>query len=268
MSSAFPLRRMLIDAEDVAPGVTKVNLRGRLDATAVQAITPMFDRITRAQRQLIVDLSRVSFIASTGLRTLISASRTVAKRNGRMVFLRPDPSVESVLIASGTDVVIPIFQDLVDAICAVGGGTFDDEDMPGTSLSFSVQVERSMRGVARVGAWVDELAMLLNLAHRTEYALRLCLEEAVTNIVTHALPVPGVNADTVSLRLIAAPDKLTVTVQDQCAEYNPLHADPAERDRENPGEGGLGVSLMRQHARDVTWSRVGTANRLALTIPR
>jgi anti-sigma B factor antagonist len=268
MSGMFPARRLLIDAEGVAPGVTKINLRGRLDATTVQAITPMFDRITRAQRQLIVDLSRVSFIASTGLRTLISASRTVAARHGRMVLLRPEPSVEAVLIASGTDALIPICKDLVDAVCAVGAGEFDDEELPGSSLSFSAQVERSMRGLARVGAWVDELAMLLNLAHRTEYALRLCLEEAVANIVTHALPVPGVNAEIVSLRLIAAPNKLTATVQDQCAEYNPLQPDPAEHDREKPSEGGLGVSLLRQHARDVTWSRVGSANRLAFTIPR
>lgn len=262
----IPARRMLIDAEDVAPGVTKLNLRGRLDATAVQAITPMFDRITRAQRQVVVDLSRVSFIASTGLRTLISASRVIASRHGKMVLLRPDPSVEAVLIASGTDTLMPIFHDLADAICAIATGGFDDDDLPGSSLSFSVQVERSMRGVARVGAWVDELAMLLNLAHRTEYALRLCLEEAVTNVVTHALPVPGINAESVSLRMIAAQDKLTVTVQDQCAEYNPLQ--PDEPDKERPSEGGLGVSLMRQHAREVTWSRVGTANRLALTIPR
>jgi anti-anti-sigma factor len=268
MSGMFPARRLLIDAEGVAPGVTKINLRGRLDATTVQAITPMFDRITRAQHQLIVDLSRVSFIASTGLRTLISASRAVTARHGRLVLLGPEPSVESVLIASGTDAVIPICKDLVDAICAVSAGEFDDEDPPGSSLSFSVQVERSMRGLARVGAWVDELAMLLNLAHRTEYALRLCLEEAVANVVTHALPVPGVNAEIVSLRLIAAPDKLTVTVQDQCAEYNPLQPDLIERDREKPSEGGLGVSLLRQHARDVTWSRVGSANRLAFTIPR
>jgi anti-sigma B factor antagonist len=268
MSGMFPARRLLIDAEGVAPGVTKINLRGRLDATAVQAITPTFDRITRAQRQLIVDLSRVSFIASTGLRTLISASRAVTARHGRMVLLRPDPSVESVLIASGTDALIPICKDLVDAICTVGAGEFDDEDPPGSSLSFAVQVERSMRGLARVGAWVDELAMLLNLAHRMEYALRLCLEEAVANIVTHALPVPGVNAEIVSLRLIAAPEKLTVTVQDQCAEYNPLQPDPTEHDREKPSEGGLGVSLLRQHARDLTWSRVGSTNRLAFTIPR
>ena len=259
---------MLIDAEGVAPGVTKINLRGRLDANGVQTITPMFDRMARSQLQLIVDLSRVTFIASTGLRTFITVSRTVASREGRMVFLRPDPSVESVLIASGTDTLIPIFQDLSDAVCAVSISGFDDDDLPGTSLSFSLQVERSMRGVARVGAWVDELALLLNLAQRTEYALRLCLEEIVTHLVSHAAPVPGVNADNLALRLIAEQDKLSVTVQDRCAEYNPLRADAADAEQEGPNEGGLGIGLLRQHARDLAWSRVGTANRLALTIPR
>ena len=261
-------RRLLIDTEEVTPGVTKVNLRGRLDATAVQTISPIFDRVARTQSSLIVDLSRVTFIASTGLRTLISASRGIASRDGKMVFLRPDPSVESVLITSGVDALIPIFQDIADAVCAVCAGDLDDDDLPGSSLAFSLQVERSMRGVARVGAWVDELAILLNLTQRTEYALRLCLEEAVTNVVTHALPVPGVNAEMIGLRLIAEPNQLSLTVQDQCSEYNPLQYDSLEPERDQAGEGGLGIGLLRQHAKEVAWSRVGTSNRLALTIPR
>ena len=260
--------RLLIDTESVVPGVTKINLRGRLDATGVQTISPMFERMALTQHQLIVDLSRVSFIASTGLRTLISASRAIAARDGKMVFLRPEPSVASVLIASGVDTLIPIFQELTDAVCAVSGGGFDDDQLPSKSLSFSLQVERSMRGVARVGAWVDELALLLNLAQRTEYALRLCLEEAVTNVVTHAAPVPGINADDITLRLVAEQDKLSVTVQDHCAAYDPLCADPTGPDQEEPSEGGLGIGLLRQHAREVTWSRLATANRLAFTIPR
>lgn len=262
--------RLLIDTEEVAPGVTKVNLRGRLDASGVQTISTTFDRVARTQGQLIVDLSRVSFIASTGLRTLISAARVVASRDGRMVFLGPEASVEAVLITSGTDAVVPIFQDLGEAICAVslGDGGDDDLEFPTPSLSFSLQVDRSMRGVARVGAWVDELAILLNLSHRTEYALRLCLEEAVTNIVTHARPVPGVDGEKVSLRLIAELSQLYLTLQDQCEEYNPLRSDSVGASQDASGEGGLGIGLLRQHARDVTWSRVGPANRLMLTIPR
>jgi len=260
--------RLLIDTEEVAPGVTKVNLRGRLDANGVQTISATFDRVARTQAQLIVDLSRVSFIASTGLRTLIGAARSVASRHGRMVFLGPEASVESVLITSGTDAVVPIFQDLTEAIFAVSIDGVDTDDLPTTSLPFSLQVDRSMRGVARVGAWVDELAILLNLSHRAEYALRLCLEEAVTNIVTHAKPVPGVDAEKVNLRLIAEPSQLCMTLQDQCEEYNPLRSGDVGATQDVSGEGGLGIGLLRQHARDVTWSRVGPINRLMLTIPR
>ena len=224
--------RLLIDTEEVAPGVTKVNLRGRLDANGVQTISTTFDRVARTQAQLIVDLSRVSFIASTGLRTLISAARAVESRGGRMVFLGPDASVEAVLITSGTDAVVPIFQDLAEAIIAVGSGGGDDGDFPAASLPFSLQVDRSMRGVARVGAWVDELAILLNLSHRTEYALRLCLEEAVTNLVSHARPVPGVDGEKVDLRLIAEPSQLCLTLQDQCEEVQSV----ADRHfRQRPG---------------------------------
>ncbi len=260
--------RLLIDTEEVAPGVTKVNLRGRLDANGVQTISTTFDRVARTQSQLIVDLSRVSFIASTGLRTLISAARAVASRDGRMVFLGPEASVESVLITSGTSVVIPIFHDLVEAICGVSVGGLDDDDLPTSSLPFSLQVDRSMRGVARVGAWVDELAILLNLSHRSEYALRLCLEEAITNIVTHGRPLPGVDGERVGLRLIAEPNQLCLTLQDQCEGYNPLQTGMLSASLDVTGEGGLGIGLLRQHARDVTWSRVGQANRLMLTIPR
>jgi anti-sigma B factor antagonist len=256
--------RLLIDTEEVAPEVTKVNLRGRLDANGVQSISATFERVARTQLRLIVDLSRVTFIASTGLRTLIAAARSLTARKGRMVFLGPDASVQSVLITSGTDAVVPIFQDMIDAICAVGGVGEDFDDLPSASLTFSLQVDRSMRGVARAGAWVDELSILLNLSQRTEYALRLCLEEAVTNLVTHARPVPGVDGEKVDLRLVADSSLLYLSLQDQCEEYNPLQKLP----QEPPGEGGLGVSLLRQHARTVTWSRVGVSNRLMLTVPR
>lgn len=256
--------RLLIDTEEVAPEVTKVNLRGRLDANGVQSIGATFDRVARTQLHLVVDLSRVTFIASTGLRTLIAAARSLAARKGRMVILGPDASVQSVLITSGTDAVVPIFQDLVDAICAVGASGEDFDDFPSPSLTFSLHIDRSMRGVVRAGAWVDELAILLNLSQRTEYALRLCLEEAVTNLVTHARPVSGVNGEQVGLRLVADARLLYLTLQDQCEEYNPLQNVP----HESSGEGGLGVGLLRQHARTVTWSRVGVSNRLMLTIPR
>lgn len=268
MRAAQSARILLIDTEEVVPGVTKVNLRGRLDLTGVQSVAATFDRLAQTQGHLVVDLSRVSFIASTGLRTLIAGARSIAARGGHMAFLEPDPSVQSVLISSGIDQVIPVFQNLADAVCAVCTIDGDGEEHSARPLAFSLDAERSKAGVARIGAWVDELCILLNLNQRTEYALRLCLEEAVTQIIAHAQPEPGVNADRITLRLVADTYHLSANIQDRCATYNPLQ-EPSPRSRSDPSnDGGLGMSLLRQHARDLVWSRVGLSNRLAFTIPR
>lgn len=258
-------RILFVDAEEIVPEVTKVNLRGRLDAAGVASVETTFARLAQTQKCLVVDLSRVTFIASTGLRTLIAGARTIAAGDGRMAFLQPDPSVESVLISSGIDQVIPVFQTLADAVCSVCQIDGDEDELPGHSLPFSLDIERTKAGITRAGAWVDELSILLNLSQRTEYALRLSLEEVVTRIVSHGEPEAGINADRISLRLIADAGRLSVTIQDLCAPYNPL-ADPT-----TPGssaEDALGINLLRQHARNVTWSRVGRFNRLAFNIPR
>jgi len=126
-----------------------------------------------------------------------------------------------------------------------------------------------MTGVRRVGAWVDELAILLNLSGETEYALRLCLEEAVTNIVNHAIPEAGTGRDSVTLHLLANATTLRVRIEDRCGAFNPLDTPLPEPDDPAPeGEGGLGITLLRRHADQVSWERDGATNRLSITLPR
>ena len=263
-------RLLLIDTEEVIPGVTKLNLRGRLDASGAQVIDNTFATMAGAQERLIVDLSRVSFIASAGLRTLIAAARALIARQGKMVCLDPDPLVEQVLVRSGVDRLIPICRELAEAVRLVsiggGGGRGDPEDTP---LLFDLEIPRTMHGVRRAGAWVDELAILLNLSGECEYALRLCLEEAVTNIVNHATPEPGVERDVVALQMTADGSKLHLTITDQCGAFNPLASPlPGPNDPAPEGEGGLGITLLRRHADEVAWVRDGANNRLSLTLPR
>jgi len=263
-------RILLIDTEEVIPGVTKLNLRGRLDAPGAQIIDNTFAQMAGAQERLIVDLSRVSFIASAGLRTLIAGARGLIARQGRMVCLDPDPLVEQVLVRSGVDRLIPVCRELAEAVrlVSVGGGVDrgDPEDEP---LPFDLDVARTMMGVRRVGAWVDELAILLNLSGDSEYALRLCLEEAVTNIVNHAIPEPNVERDIVALHLEANASKLVVRIEDRCGSFNPL-ATPLPRpdDPAPEGDGGLGITLLRRHADHVNWERDGNINRLSIVLPR
>ena len=110
---------MHMQSEEIAPGVMKANLVGRLDIGGSQEIDLPFNALVGASKALIVDLTRVDFIASMGLRLLIVAGRTMARRGGRMVLLAPPIAVEAVLISSGTDNVVPIWRQLPDAIRAV-----------------------------------------------------------------------------------------------------------------------------------------------------
>jgi anti-sigma B factor antagonist len=110
---------MRMTTEEVAPGVTKATLVGRLDITGSQEIELAFNAMAGAHRALIVDLAEVEFIASLGLRLLIVAARTVQRKGGRMILLRPPIEVEAVLLSSGTDNVVPILRNLDEAIHAV-----------------------------------------------------------------------------------------------------------------------------------------------------
>jgi anti-sigma B factor antagonist len=110
---------MMLRSEEVAPGVIKITLIGRMDITGVQAIDLQFNVLVGAQRALIVDLSEVAFIASMGLRTLLIGARTVAAKGGKIVLYRPIPEVANVLVVSGIAALMPIVYELEAAIRTV-----------------------------------------------------------------------------------------------------------------------------------------------------
>ncbi|HET8997101.1 MAG TPA: hypothetical protein VFN42_10590, partial [Acetobacteraceae bacterium] len=62
-----------------------------------------------------------------------------------------------------------------------------------------------MQGLAQLGTWVDQVTAALRLADAQEYALRLCLEEAVANVVMHGTPATGAGADAIAVHVHSAP---------------------------------------------------------------
>lgn len=138
--------------------------------------------------------------------------------------------------------------------------------------TFLLRIERSMAGLVQLGGWVDTVAAALGLGETATYALRLCIEEATANVVMHG--VADGNADGaggfVALRVQAAQDALRVTVEDRCGAFDPLHVPTPEipESLETARVGGLGIHLMRQYARAISYERAGDVNRLTLTIGR
>jgi anti-anti-sigma factor len=104
---------MRLTEEMLAGNITRISLDGRMDIDGTQAIDQQFSYLTTArQGRFAVDLSRVSFIASIGIRMLLTAARAQANRGGRLVLVGPDPMGRKVLETAGVDQLVPIAADL------------------------------------------------------------------------------------------------------------------------------------------------------------
>jgi anti-sigma B factor antagonist len=112
---------MDMSTEDLANGVTKVALSGRLDIEGAQAIDMRFNVLAGSKKAVVVDLSGVTFLASMGLRTLLVAGRSITTKGGRVALAAPQDNVLRVLTASGADEVVVITDTVEAGIAAVAG---------------------------------------------------------------------------------------------------------------------------------------------------
>jgi anti-anti-sigma factor len=110
---------MPIVIEDLAGGITKVVLSGRIDIAGSAEIDMPMSVVGGSSRAVVVDLSGVNFISSLGLRSIVLAGKTVMRRGGTMALLAPQPAVEEVITTSGIDELFLIFRDEPAAIAAV-----------------------------------------------------------------------------------------------------------------------------------------------------
>ena len=97
---------MQIEIKD-SDSSTIVVLNGRLDIAGAEVIALPLATVSGAKNLIYVDMAGVSFIASIGLRHLISASKAVARRGGRLVLLDPNDMVLEVITTSGLSDLLP-----------------------------------------------------------------------------------------------------------------------------------------------------------------
>ena len=112
---------MDISFEQLSDGIKLVKLAGRLDMMGAQSIDLKFTSgVATGDAGVVVDLSGVSFLASLGIRTLISPAKALKARGGRMVLLNPQPLVLEVLKVSGLLGILPVYTELSEAVAALG----------------------------------------------------------------------------------------------------------------------------------------------------
>ena len=112
---------MSISYEDVASDLRRIVISGRLDMPGTDSVAAQLAELTAAPKKaVIVDLSQLKFLASIGIRALISSAKDVQKRGGKMALVVNKAStVMMSLEATGVDELIPVFASGADAEKAV-----------------------------------------------------------------------------------------------------------------------------------------------------
>lgn len=116
--------------------------------------------------------------------------------------------------------------------------------------------------------WVDAIASAYGVPEPTRYAMQLCLEEALTNVVRH-----GYNGDpnkTIRIEFERHGEReMVFSVEDSAPHFRPFDPDvpleePAPVTLETVKPGGQGIRLMRKFSKFMEWEPLDCGNRLRI----
>ena len=111
---------MELEILEESPSLTRLSLKGRLDTDGVDRIETRLNAMLARDKDGVVDLSAVTFLASMGIRMLLTAAKMLNRRGHRLVLIAPKPLVEQALKHTALDEIIPVAQDLEGAIALLG----------------------------------------------------------------------------------------------------------------------------------------------------
>ena len=134
-------------------------------------------------------------------------------------------------------------------------------------MAKQLALHRDIAEVARATAWMEGIARQSAWSDALIFRLRLCLEEAISNIIRHG---HGASTGEILLSLAEQDERVTVCVEDESDAFDPTQQ-PSPKLPSTLAEatvGGFGIRLMRRYATTMSHQRVGARNRLVLVFDR
>lgn len=100
-----------------ADRLTVVQVSGELDVyTAPRLEEVLADSVEKGHRDVVIDLTRVTFMDSTALGVLVSSRQKVAEGEGRLRLVLSDPNVGKIMRITGFQDLFEIYATLGDAV--------------------------------------------------------------------------------------------------------------------------------------------------------
>lgn len=94
-------------------GCLVIDLEGDIDHHGAYAVREEMDRriIDARPKKVIMELSKVSFMDSSGLGLILGRLRTVNERGGKLYLRAPSARIVRILKMAGADRLIPVIPD-------------------------------------------------------------------------------------------------------------------------------------------------------------
>lgn len=92
-----------------------ITLVGNLDLTGVEAIEMEFAKLLSKEQHLLIDMTEVDFIASMGIRMLLTGAKKLNRRNLKLVLGAPNECVKEALEITNISSIIPCFATIEEA---------------------------------------------------------------------------------------------------------------------------------------------------------
>ncbi len=129
----------------------------------------------------------------------------------------------------------------------------------------SVTLLPELAELVRLSAWVDDIGKRLEMSMSRLYAVQLCLEELVANVVLHGRKFHEAKFS-IYVELSPSNGGLEVHVDDSGWPFDPTAAmqPPRAHSLDDAPVGGLGLVLVRRFAHSITYRRDGDWNRVTL----
>lgn len=109
--------------EDKRDGVLVIAPVGRLDVNTSGCLeSRLLERVAGGETCLVVDMLRVEYISSAGLRVLLMIAKKLKERSGRLALCALGPAVRQVFELAGFLALFAVEASREDAVTRLSGG--------------------------------------------------------------------------------------------------------------------------------------------------
>ena len=107
---------MEMTVNELKNGITLIALQGTLDIMGVNQVETKFAGYCSGENaRILVDMSGVDYMASIGIRLLVTNAKSLRTRNGKMALLSPTTDVFNVLEMTDIPAIIPVYSNFESA---------------------------------------------------------------------------------------------------------------------------------------------------------